>query len=96
MYQIDWNRKTYSFDRITDARLFAVSKLKRSRKAYIEIYSPRAYLSPVLEETIQKSSVDGKKFYTATNESSINSRTAEPPVIDTKTGRLGRSPFWKW
>ena len=102
-YYIDWNRTTMPFDRILDARMFAVAKLKRYPNKNIQIYvridlGPYGYKSGnfIIEKSretircIERYDRNDKrqKIYVSQNEEDVYGRISSPRIIDPKTGRL--------
>lgn len=106
-YYIDWNRTTLSFDKITDARMFAVAKIKRYPNKGIQIYEridlgPYGYKSGnfITErptETIRcierYDRYDKRqKTYVSQKEEDVYGRMSSPRIIDPKTGLL-KGPY---
>lgn len=102
-YYIDWNRSTLSFDKISDARMFAITKIKRYPYKNIQIYErvdlgPYGYKSGnfITErptETIRcieryDRNDKRQKIYVSQNEEDVYGRISSPRIIDPKTGRL--------
>ena len=102
-YYIDWNKTTMPFDRILDARIFAIAKLKRYPNKNIQIYvridlGPYGYKSGnfITErptETIRcierYDRYDKRqKIYVSQNEEGMINGRISSRILDPKTGRL--------
>lgn len=93
-YLIYWNKTDYFFDKITDARLFAISKIKNrsinKKGSDIPILRDDGWrLAP--EELIYAVKYDRKWIYLAQDDSCIQGRLTYPRMIR-KDGTLG-SPY---
>lgn len=90
-YAIYWNGNTYLFDKITEARLFAISKIKNrpANKKSNDIQIMRDDGWRFAPEELIYAVKDGRKWvYLAQDDTSVRGRLTSPYTIN-KNGAIG-------